>query len=296
MPPTSPAGMPCVAIVFARLIAGEGEDRGIQPVLVPIHDGETMYAGVSTKYVLRVLLVKMSIHCSALPRNLPPRGGSRPLNHALTYFYQVRLPSCSLLGSPERSADPKKTFFDNISRVAVGTIAIGSLGVPALQVAAYIAAQYSWRRTVIDQNGAQRPIISFRTQHAPIVTALAQAKVLKAFHVGCVKIFLSPRTPESSRTAIAVILKVVMMQFGFKSLFELSDRCGAQGLFEANQISSMLVRNRFSLVVIAPTYRATKYDLRGTAIAEGDILVISISKFSYQESGCPILHASRTCN
>lgn len=51
MPPTAPAGMACVAVVFARLIDLEGRDRGIKSFVVNLHDGETMYPGVTCKYV-----------------------------------------------------------------------------------------------------------------------------------------------------------------------------------------------------------------------------------------------------
>ncbi|KAK0459242.1 uncharacterized protein EV420DRAFT_1269317 [Desarmillaria tabescens] len=56
MPPTVPCGIPCIAIVFARLVVGNA-DRGIKPFLVPIHDGEHMHAGVQCRYQVRELPV-----------------------------------------------------------------------------------------------------------------------------------------------------------------------------------------------------------------------------------------------
>ncbi|KAJ7611284.1 hypothetical protein FB45DRAFT_1037616 [Roridomyces roridus] len=47
MPPTTPSGIPCVAVVFARLIVN-GVDKGIKPILVPLHDGREMYPGVTS--------------------------------------------------------------------------------------------------------------------------------------------------------------------------------------------------------------------------------------------------------
>lgn len=52
MPPTAPAGMACVAVVFARLIDRDGSDRGIKSFIVQLHDGEVMTAGVTCKYVV----------------------------------------------------------------------------------------------------------------------------------------------------------------------------------------------------------------------------------------------------
>ncbi|KAF7360502.1 hypothetical protein MVEN_00781000 [Mycena venus] len=215
MPPTTPVGLPCVAIVFARAVNMDGQDCGVKPFLVYLNDGQVMSPGVVSKL-------------------LPQRGGSHPLNHSITYFRRVRLPAEALLGTPLAPANIRLSFFTNISRVAVGTLVLGSQGISALQVATFVAAKYSRRRTVTNNNGLQQPIIEFRTQHAPIVTALAQAYVTNALH------------------------QVVTINHAQRSLLDLMERCGAQGLFEMNQLSSM------------------HKTLQGAAIAEGDSLVLSI--------------------
>lgn len=48
MAPTAPAGVPSVAIVFARLISG-GEDCGIRSFLVDISDGRLTYPGITVR-------------------------------------------------------------------------------------------------------------------------------------------------------------------------------------------------------------------------------------------------------
>lgn len=49
MPPTMPlAGLPRVAVVFAKLLVGE-EDRGLRPFLVALGNGKEMCSGVSSK-------------------------------------------------------------------------------------------------------------------------------------------------------------------------------------------------------------------------------------------------------
>ena len=53
MPPSIPSGTPSNAVVFARLLA-DGEDRGVKPFLVPIHDGHSMYPGITAKFVLHL--------------------------------------------------------------------------------------------------------------------------------------------------------------------------------------------------------------------------------------------------
>ncbi|KIJ37809.1 hypothetical protein M422DRAFT_259672 [Sphaerobolus stellatus SS14] len=238
MPPTKPMGDKCIAVVFARTIVN-AEDCGIKSFLVPINDGVSMYPGIVCK-------------C------LPQRGGSKAVNHSLTYFHNVVLPGSSLLGTLEKPNDEKSAFFTLISRVAIGTLAIGSLGVPALQVSSYIAAQYSMRRMVTDRAGRKIPIMSFRTQKTPILTALAQYFVMKSLHEIAVPLFLDESIDSRVRHAIATIVKVVMMQHGQAANLGLGDRCGAQGLFEYNQFSVMFA------------------DMRGTAISEGDTLGLSI--------------------
>lgn len=51
MPPTTPInGFPRVAVVMARLIVG-GEDHGARPFVVWLNDGQTMFDGITSKYV-----------------------------------------------------------------------------------------------------------------------------------------------------------------------------------------------------------------------------------------------------
>jgi acyl-CoA oxidase len=176
-----------------------------------------------------------------IARILPQRGGSRPLNHALTYFNRVTLPAESLLGSPAKPKDARAAFFASTYRIAIGTIAIGSLGVPALRVSSYIAARYSTRRTIVDNEGRRKPIIAFRTQKTPIVTALAQSFVMDSLHNHLVPLFCNMSLDHRVRHTIASILKVTMITHAQAAHLSLSDRCGAQGLFEVNQLSGMFV-------------------------------------------------------
>ncbi|KAJ7352300.1 acyl-CoA dehydrogenase NM domain-like protein [Mycena albidolilacea] len=238
MPPTAPVGVPCVAIVFARTLI-RGEDCGIKPFLIELHNGKDMSPGVVCKV-------------------LPQRGGSRPVNHSLTYFHNVQVPFSALLGTDAKADDPRTAFFTNISRVAVGTIAIGSLGIPALQVASVIASKYSNRRTVVDAQGVRKSIMSFQTQKIPIMSAVAQSFVMQALHHKCVSLFCNLKLDPRVRHAVASTLKLVMIEHAQTAHLTLGDRCGAQGLFEVNQLTGM------------------HSDMRGTAIAEGDLLGISI--------------------
>ena len=52
MPPSMPvAGIPRIAVVFARLMVGD-DDRGIRPFIVSLGDGKKMCKGVTSKCVI----------------------------------------------------------------------------------------------------------------------------------------------------------------------------------------------------------------------------------------------------
>ncbi|KAL0945545.1 hypothetical protein HGRIS_014706 [Hohenbuehelia grisea] len=162
-----------------------------------------------------------------------------------------------MLGTFEGTGDMRIDFSRAIWRVAVGSLALGSLDVAFLRLSAYIAGRYSQRRRVYN-GGDLVPIISFKTQYTPILTSLAQATVLKAFWRMAVNHFTNNAEDSRVRHGIAAIYKVTAVQHGQAGYLELSQRCGAQGLFNHNQLSA---------------HFAT---MRGVAIAEGDTLGISI--------------------
>lgn len=187
------------------------------------------------------------IHClinQFLVRLLPFRAGSRPIDHALTYFNHVSLPSSALLGTLDKPRDIRQNFLSNIWRVSIGSLALSNLTIPAMQLSAYIAGKYSLRRTVGTQDGSRKPIFSFRTQQRAILYTLACAEVLKYFSEEAIKFFMDPNLDPRARNGIAAVLKVIMVHHGQSSFAELAERCGAQGLFEYNQIIEHQVRKQ----------------------------------------------------
>ncbi|KAF8510475.1 acyl-CoA dehydrogenase/oxidase [Hysterangium stoloniferum] len=239
MPPTIPVlGLPCVAIVFARLIV-KGEHRGIRPFIVPLNDGHNMCHGVEAKL-------------------LPSRGGSQRVNHSITSFHHVKLPCTALLETCEPRGTPHEEFLKSIWRVSVGGLALASIAIPALKIAAHIATRYSLRRMVRGATGSLVPVLSFSTQQLPIFTCLAQILVLEACYAHAVKVFVDKKVDQCVRQGVATCVKAIMVQHCQASHLALSERCGAQGLFSYNQFVSQ------------------HSEMRGVAIAEGDVLVCSI--------------------
>ncbi|KAH9940412.1 acyl-CoA dehydrogenase NM domain-like protein [Epithele typhae] len=239
MPPTVPAGLPCIAVVFAKLIV-DGEDRGHRPFLVALNDGKEMCTGVQARCV-------------------PFRDGTHPVYHSITTFTDVRLPRAALLGTLEKPGSMHENLMDIISRVSVGSIAVGCFALPILQCVATIGTLYSLRRHVGPSADPARrvPILSFRTQQAPLLAAVTNAYVVQAFQRWAIEHFCAASDPRLRR-AIAVVFKVFAVLHAQESGLAVSDRCGAQGLFSHNAMVMM------------------HSAMRGIAIAEGDILGLSI--------------------
>ena len=137
---------------------------------------------------------------------------------------------------------PRSAFMASIFRVAVGSISLATLTVSMLLLCVTIGARYSLRRTVQGSSQNPTPIITFRTQQIPIFTALAQAHVLRAFDTWTVKAFKDNDADPRVRHGIATCFKVAVLQLCQAANLSVSDRCGAQGLFEYNQMSGFHVR------------------------------------------------------
>ncbi|KAF9883768.1 hypothetical protein FE257_002834 [Aspergillus nanangensis] len=239
MPATSPQlGLPRVGVVMARLIVDE-EDRGIKPFVVWFNDGKEMNKGITSMVLLR-------------------RAGSKPLDHCITTFNHVRLQKSALLGDLQKPMDLRESFHSTIWRVSVGTLALATTLVPILKRSAFVAGKYSLRRHVNRPPNGSQPIVSFRTQHGPILHALAQVAVYEHYTDETVCNFVDMRLDIRVRQGIAAAFEAVLANDVQSSLFALSERCGAQGLFEYNNIIE------------------SQLEARGISIAEGDALVLCI--------------------
>lgn len=176
----------------------------------------------------------------ALHSLLPERGGPNPVNHAITSFHNVRLPAQSILGSTEKAASPRLALTQSMWRVVVGTIGIGSLALPIMKCYATIGALYSLRRHV-GGPGDRVPILHFRTQQIPILTLTAQVYVMEAFVQWCQSVFSDTTVDYRVRHAIAGILKTTIVAHSNAGGIAIADRCGVQGLFAHNQLTTMHV-------------------------------------------------------
>ena len=214
-----------------------------------------------------------------LLRLLPPRHGAAPVNHSITHFNHVILPSSALLGHLDKSETPHEDFLTSIWRVSVGTLSLSACAIPLLQIATRIVFKYSARRMIGGFDGVPSPILTFRTQQLPIYYATAQAYVLQSLHKRMTRSFTDGGVDARVRHAFATVFKAAAMRPCQNLHMALSERCGAQGLFAHNQIVAQLVRS--DQASDADHSRACSHmyrqsDFRGVVIAEGDILVLSI--------------------
>ncbi|TVY33571.1 Acyl-coenzyme A oxidase-like protein [Lachnellula subtilissima] len=192
-----------------------------------------------------------------LVRLIPKRAGSKIAGHSITTFDHVRLPSLALLGTLSKAPNLRTSFTAGIGRVGIGTLALATLNIPFLKMAAYIAGTYSFRRTVGGSDGRRSSIIHFRTQHVSIMHALAESAIFEAYADEAINKFVAEKNPAVQH-ALGACFKAAIGTATQTRLFQLSERCGAQGLFKHNQIIGL------------------QLEARGINIAEGDILVLCI--------------------
>lgn len=242
MPPTTPlASCPRIAIVFAKLIV-ENKSRGFKLFIVPLSSSTSMHPGVTAWL-------------------LPVRPGTTPLDHCLTCFDHVRLPSSALLGSAEKARDAGADLQKQLWRVSVGAIALSLGNVACLKVAAYIAGTYSMRRHIYQAGRGSMPIISISTQYRPVLRALVASEVLGAFARWVTPLFSNANLDILVRRGLAIIFKTTAVHL-FSVMPELADRCGWRGFYAHNQLADLYL-----------SYSAN-------AVAEGDVHVLSLRTFT----------------
>lgn len=96
MPPTtSLAGIPCVAVVFARLLVN-GESQGVEPFIVPINDSTRVRLGIAS-------------------RALPVRPGTNLLDHSITTFNNVELLPKRYVARPLKPKTTGQSFWTRSS-------------------------------------------------------------------------------------------------------------------------------------------------------------------------------------
>lgn len=100
---------------------------------------------------------------------------------------------------------------------------------------------YSLRRTVIDTSRKPKSIFTFSTQKLPIATAVCRAIVMRSFRNWVARFFNDENGDMRVKHAVAACYKATIVQQASSSLHDISDRCGAQGLFSHNFFTVKMV-------------------------------------------------------
>lgn len=143
------------------------------------------------------------------------------------------------------------------------------------------------QRKVTGHDGKLTAVIKFRTQHLPILHAVAQFHVLQAFFIHAATAFRNMKTDPRVRHAIATIFKAVAVQHFQKSIRAMNEGCGWHGHYEHNQLLQTEV-NRFLYDIYINMMKfltiGLQLEFRAVGTAEGDIRVLAIRMLSYLHS------------
>ncbi|KAJ7578571.1 hypothetical protein C8J56DRAFT_898093 [Mycena floridula] len=169
--------------------------------------------------------------------------------HSITFFNHVKLPASAFLGDLNSKVHPRLQFLKSIWRLSIGAIVISGLIIQGLRQSAYIVTQYAKRRQVTTSQGTVVPILSFRTTHAPILRALAQAAVLerlckeiRPFFVISDGNYYVPGAMET-RNGVSAAYKTVSIIHWRATILDLTNRLGARGLYLENQLIAFEIHN-----------------------------------------------------
>ncbi|WP_415924605.1 acyl-CoA dehydrogenase [Streptomyces sp. MI02-7b] len=251
MPNTSSAGGSKAAVVAARLITGEGTDRGVFLFLVPLSE--------ATGRPLP------GIHIERLPQT-----ATSPVDHCATTFDNVWLPYEALLQGDHGRLTPegefsssigssRKRFLTSVGRVTTGKLCMSAYSLGTMRHAVTVAVRHAHNRQTSGATGGNSvPLFAHRSHHAPLLDALATTYAANFLHRTALRTWAQAATAEQREDGerLTAIAKGWITWKAREVMTECRERCGAQGLLLSNGIAFQLAANE------------------GTITAEGDNLVI----------------------
>ncbi len=249
MPNTGPAGGAKGAVVAARLLV-EGTDHGVFLFLVPLSDGDgSPLPGIGVRPL--------------------PQTTSSPVDHCATTFDNVRLPFDALLQGDHGRLTPdgeftsalgssRRRFLESIGRVTMGKLCMTAHGLGVMRHALDVAMRYAHTRQTTGMTKGQRvPLIAHRGHHTPLLDAVATTYAATLLQRSVVRQW--DRASGEERETYERLTAITKAWITWRSravLSECRERCGAQGLIQANGIALQLA------------------SIEGTITAEGDNTVI----------------------
>jgi acyl-CoA oxidase len=235
MPYLALDGLPKTAIVMARLKVGP-RDHGVHPFVVPCRDGDgRLHAGirVSGPGVL----------------DLPYYGA---VDHAITTFDRVRLPRWALLSGKDNHlsrdgefstslANSREIFFNSLRRVDWGKFVLTASIVPGLKLSLALATHYALTRALSTHSGRPVPLADHAYHRRALARSYVRGLGAVALYEGLKEKHLPNglRDPARFRTD-AGLTKALCVELAREVVGECMQRCGAQGKFMRNRISTTL--------------------------------------------------------
>lgn len=249
MPNTGPAGGAKGAVVAARLIV-DGTDHGVFLFLTPLSDSDgSPLPGVEVRPL--------------------PQTASSPVDHCATTFHGARLPFSALLQGDQGRltpdgefasalGSPRRRFLQSIGRVTMGKLCMTAHSLGVMRHALDVAMRYAHTRVTSGMTNGQRvPLIAHRGHHTPLLDAVATTYAATLLQRSVVRQW--DRAAGEDREAyerLTAISKAWITWRAREVMTECRERCGAQGLIQANGIALQLA------------------SIEGTITAEGDNAVI----------------------
>ncbi|MFI1932870.1 acyl-CoA dehydrogenase [Streptomyces sp. NPDC020330] len=233
MPNTGPAGGAKGAVVAARLIV-DGTDQGVFLFLTPLSDSDgSPLPGVEVRPL--------------------PQTASSPVDHCTTRFHGVRLPFSALLQgdhgrlTPDGEftsalGSPRRRFLHSIGRVTMGKLCMTAHSLGVMRHALDVAMRYAHTRVTSGMTNGQRvPLIAHRGHHASLLDAAATTYAATLLQRQVVRQW--DRATGEEREAyerLTAISKAWITWRARAVMTECRERCGAQGLIQANGIALQL--------------------------------------------------------
>lgn len=234
MPYLALDGLPKTAVVMARLKVGD-LDHGVHPFVVPCRDRDgRLYPGIRVS----------GVGLLDLPYN-------EAVDHAITTFDRVRLPRWALLSGKDNRlsrdgmfsttlAGSRDIFFSSLRRVDWGKFVLTASVMPGLKLSLALATRYAATRA-LSTHGGRRVLADHAYHRRSLARSYVRGLGSIALYEGLKHKHLpnGRRDPARFRTD-AGLTKAISVELAREVVGECMNRCGAQGKFMRNRISTTL--------------------------------------------------------
>lgn len=232
MPNTGAEGVAKIAVVMARLFVRD-QDCGVYPFVVRIRTSEGLCEGV---------------HVAGLGEK-----PDYPLDNAITWFENVRVPRSHWLAGGDSAIDEhgdfhsaipsrRERFLRSMDRVQTGKLCLSVAANTVMAASVQLALRYSQQRRTFGAGAQEVPVLSYRTQQKALFEAVAvcyaSSFLLRDATEACQ---LRDPDTELQYHRLLGMTKVFVSSRAVDTITRCRERVGAQGLFSANRILTYFI-------------------------------------------------------